>query len=166
MGDIVVFGRDDRKVSGGVGAIVPGAGGVAGGYKSDNKAVVVLDYRIVDVETSEVVATGEARGESKRTSQGFGAGLLVGMVGGGAAVNMNSSNFAETIIGEANGGRREQIGRADPDQNLSGGATDRTDDLDARVADVSGNSITINAGCNGGIAGRPGLHDLPQGQGD
>src|SRR6185369_3011470 len=37
MGDIVVFGRDDRKVSGVAGAIVPGAGGVAGGYKSDSK---------------------------------------------------------------------------------------------------------------------------------
>src|SRR5258708_22978575 len=48
MGDIVVFGRDDRKTSGGIGAIVPGAGGVAGGYKGDAKAVVVLDYRIVD----------------------------------------------------------------------------------------------------------------------
>src|SRR5512141_1351555 len=47
MGDIVVFGRDDRKKSGAVGAIVPGAGGVAGGYKADAKAVVVLDYRIV-----------------------------------------------------------------------------------------------------------------------
>src|SRR4029077_2429596 len=44
MGDIVVFGRDDRKVGGAVGAIVPGAGGIAGGYKSDNKAVVVLNY--------------------------------------------------------------------------------------------------------------------------
>ena len=38
-------------------------------------AVVVLDYRIVDVETSEVIASGEARGESKRTSAGGGAGF-------------------------------------------------------------------------------------------
>ena len=101
LGDIVVFGRDDRKVSGGVGAIVPAAGGIIGGSKSDNKAVVVLDYRIVDVETSEVVATGEARGESKRTSKGFGAALLAGGVFAGGAVNMTSSNFGETIIGEA-----------------------------------------------------------------
>ena len=63
--------------------------------------MVVLDYRIVDVETSEIVATGEARGESKRTSKGFGAALLAGGVFAGGAVNMNSSNFAETIIGEA-----------------------------------------------------------------
>src|ERR1700691_3774051 len=78
MGDIVVFGRDDRKVGGVAGAAVPGAGAIVGGFKTDSKAVVVLDYRIVDVETSEVVATGEARGESKRTSKGFGAALLAG----------------------------------------------------------------------------------------
>src|SRR6476620_11061030 len=97
MGDIVVFGRDDRKVSGAAGAIVPGAGGVAGGYKSDSKAVVVLAYRMVDTETNEVVASGEARGESKRTSKGFGAAMFAGGVLGGGGINMASSNFGETI---------------------------------------------------------------------
>src|SRR5580704_6376872 len=49
MGDIVVFGRDDRRTSAGVGAGVFGAGGGAiGGSKGEYKAVVVLDYRIVD----------------------------------------------------------------------------------------------------------------------
>jgi curli biogenesis system outer membrane secretion channel CsgG len=151
MGDIVVFGRDDRKVSGGVGAIVPGAGGVAGGYKADGKAVVVLDYRIVDVETSEVIASGEARGESKRTSKGFGAGLLVGLVGVGGAVDMSSSNFGETIIGEATMDAVNKLSEQIKTVSLSGGAGDRTDDLDARVADVSGNVITINAGSAAGL---------------
>src|SRR5579871_1731455 len=53
MGDIVVFGRDDRRVGAGVGAGVFGAGGGAiGGSKGEFKAVVVLDYRIIDEETS------------------------------------------------------------------------------------------------------------------
>ena len=151
MGDIVVFGRDDRKASAGVGAIVGGAGGVAGGYKADGKAVVVLDYRIVDVETSEVIQSGEARGESKRTSKGFGAGLLVGMVGVGGAVDMSSSNFAETIIGEATMDAVNKLAQQVNTLPLNGGAGDRTADLDARVADVSGNSITINAGAAAGL---------------
>src|SRR6202171_6230774 len=47
MCDIVVFGRDDRKTSAGVGVGVFGAGGGAiGGSKGEFKAVVVLDYRI------------------------------------------------------------------------------------------------------------------------
>jgi curli biogenesis system outer membrane secretion channel CsgG len=151
LGDIVVFGRDDRKVSGGLGVAVPGAGGIIGGSKSDNKAVVVLDFRIVDVETSEVVATGEARGESKRTSKGFGAALLAGGVFAGGAVNMTSSNFGETIIGEATMDAVNKLAEQVKTGSLQGGATDRTDDLDARVADVSGNSITINAGSAAGL---------------
>ena len=101
-GDIVVFGRDDRKTSAGVGAGVFGAGGGAiGGSKGEYKAVVVLDYRIIDEETSEIVGTGEARGESKRTSKSFGAAMFAGGVVAGGGFNMTSSNFGETIIGEA-----------------------------------------------------------------
>jgi curli biogenesis system outer membrane secretion channel CsgG len=151
MGDIVVFGRDDRRLGGGIGAVAPGGGGVAGGYKSEGKAVVVLDYRIVDIETSEVIASGEARGESKRTSKGFGAGLLVGMVGVGGAVDMSSSNFSETIIGEATMDAVNKLSEQIKTVALTGGAGDRTADLDARVADVSGNSITINAGSAAGL---------------
>jgi curli biogenesis system outer membrane secretion channel CsgG len=151
MGDIVVFGRDDRRKSGVAGAIVPGAGGIAGGYRSDNKAVVVLDYRIVDVETSEVVATGEARGESKRSSSGFGAALIAGMVGAGGAVNMTSSNFADTIIGEATMDAVDKLAQQIRTVNISGGAADRSLDVDARIADVSGSIITINAGLGAGL---------------
>ncbi len=152
MGDIVVFGRDDRRTSAGAGAIVGGAGGAAGGYKGDAKAVVVLDYRIVDTETSEVVASGEARGESKRTSKGFGAGMFVGGVGVGGGFNMTSSNFAETIIGEATMDAVDKLAVDINMRNLNGGAEGRENDLDARVADVSGNSITINAGSGAGLA--------------
>jgi curli biogenesis system outer membrane secretion channel CsgG len=152
MGDIVVFGRDDRRTSAGAGAIVGGAGGAAGGYKGDAKAVVVLDYRIVDTETSEVVASGEARGESKRTSKGFGAGMFAGGVGVGGGFNMTSSNFAETIIGEATMDAVDKLAVDINMRNLNGGAEGRENDLDARVADVSGNSITINAGTAAGLA--------------
>jgi curli biogenesis system outer membrane secretion channel CsgG len=151
MGDIVVFGRDDRRVGGGVGAAVPGAGGVIGGYKSDNKAVVVLDFRLVDAETSEVIATGEARGESKRTSKGFGAAMFAGGVAAGGAVNMTSSNFGETIIGEATMDAVNKLSEQLKTVNLQGGASDRTDDLDARVADFSGGTLTINAGSAAGL---------------
>jgi curli biogenesis system outer membrane secretion channel CsgG len=151
MGDIVVFGRDDRRVGGGVGAVVPGAGGAVGGYHSTNKAVVVLDYRIVDVETSEVIASGEARGESKRSSGGFGAALISGWTGAGGRFDMTSSNFGETIIGEATMEAVDKLALQIRTVNLSGGAGDKSADLDARVADVSGNSITINAGESAGL---------------
>ncbi len=151
MGDIVVFGRDDRHVGGAAGGGTFGAAAAIGGYKNDNKAVVVLDFRLVDVETSEVVATGEARGESKRSSKGFGAAFLAGGVFGGGAINMNSANFAETIIGEATMDAVNKLAEQLHSANLSGGASDRTLELDARVADVMGPSITINAGTAAGL---------------
>ena len=152
MGDIVVFGRDDRRTSAGVGAGVFGAGGGAiGGSKGDFKAVVVLDYRIVDEETSEVVGSGEARGESKRTSKGFGAAMFAGGVFAGGGINMTSSNFGETIIGEATMDAVNQLAANINSANLTGGAEGRENDLDAKVADVSGASITINAGTAAGL---------------
>ena len=151
MGDIVVFGRDDRKTSAGLGVGVGGAGGAIGGSKGDFKAVVVLDYRIVDEETSEVVGSGEARGESKRTSKGFGAAMFVGGVGVGGGYSMTSSNFGETIIGEATMDAVNKLAENINSANLNGGAEGRENDLDARVADVNGNSITINAGNAAGL---------------
>ena len=152
MGDIVVFGRDDRKVGGAVGAIVPGAGGVAGGSKSDAKAVVVIDYRLVDAETSEVIGTGEARGESKRTSKGFGAAMFAGGVLAGGSINMASSNFAETIIGEATMDAVNKLSQQISAGPTTGSAGSRENDLDAMDADVDGANLTINAGTAAGLA--------------
>jgi curli biogenesis system outer membrane secretion channel CsgG len=150
-GDIVVFGRDDRHVGGAIGGGTYGAAAGIGGYKNTDKAVVVLNYRLIDVETSEIVATGEARGESKRTSKGFGAGLWAGGVLAGGSINMGSSNFAETIIGEATIDAVNKLAAQLNASTLQGGADARELDLDARVADVSGNSITINAGAAAGL---------------
>jgi curli biogenesis system outer membrane secretion channel CsgG len=145
-GDIVVFGRDDRHVGGAVGGGTWGAAAGVGGYKNTDKAVVVLNYRLIDVETSEILSTGEARGESKRSSKGFGAGLWAGGVLAGGNLNMTSSNFGETIIGEATMDAVNKL--AAP---IEGGADSRENDLDARVADVTGNNITINAGSAAGL---------------
>ncbi len=151
MGDIVVFGRDDRRNGGGGGVVVGGVGVGGGGYKATDKAVVVLDYRIVDTETSEVVLSGEARGESKRTSKGGGGGFFVGGIGAGGGFNMTSSNFAETIIGEATMDAVDKLAMDVNSKALTGGAESRENDLDARVADVNGSSITINAGNAAGL---------------
>jgi curli biogenesis system outer membrane secretion channel CsgG len=152
LGDIVVFGRDDRKTSAGVGIGVGGVGVGVGGSKGEAKAVVVIDYRLVDAETSEVINTGEARGESKRTSKSFGAGMFAGGVIAGGGLNMSTSNFAETIIGEAVLDCINKLSQQIAAAPTTGGAGGRENDLDAIVADVEGNSITINAGASAGLA--------------
>jgi len=153
MGDIVVFGRDDRRRSGAAGVGVLGVGGAVGGYKQEDKAVVVLNFRLADTETSEIVLTGEARGESKRVSKGAGGFFFGGAFGAGGAVDMRSSNFAETIIGEATIDAVNQLcAQLNGQANPGGLANSRTDDLDARVADFSNGSLIINAGANAGLA--------------
>ena len=68
-GDIVIFGRDDKKKQVKGGGLIGGViGGVANMNKED-KAVVAIDYRLIDAETSEIIATGEAKGESEAQEQ-------------------------------------------------------------------------------------------------
>jgi curli biogenesis system outer membrane secretion channel CsgG len=104
MGDVVIFGQDDTARRRGVGAIIgrvsPSAGAVATMERSE-KAVVGINLRIVDAGTGEVIETAEARGESSRSSKDY-AGLLGGKGAAvGGASGMTSSNFQQTIIGEA-----------------------------------------------------------------
>ena len=102
LGDIVIFGRDDVVKKKGFGMAVFGA--VAGGWaqlNKEEKAVVAINFRSVDAETGEVIETGEARGESSRKSKDWGAVLGTPAAAGGAGASMQSSNFEETIIGEA-----------------------------------------------------------------
>ncbi|MEO5922760.1 MAG: CsgG/HfaB family protein [Bryobacteraceae bacterium] len=151
MGDIVTFGRDDQKKGGSLAGIGGGILGRVGASKNTNKAVVTLNYRIVNTETSEVIASGEATGESKRTSTSIG-GFMGGWRGaGGGNIDMGSSNFAETIIGEAVTSAVDQLvvdlaGKID---TITSSMPKNT--IEARVAVASATSLTINAGSAGGV---------------
>lgn len=110
-GDITIFGRDDKTKTkgGGAGGIFSKwRGGGIGGFgltEKEEKAVVAIEFRIVDAETSEVLLTANARGESERKSKSLGLGGLGigtgGAAGGGFQNAMTSSGFAKTILGEA-----------------------------------------------------------------
>jgi len=152
MGDIVAFGRDDRRSGAFGGASVRGTGGVGGAYKGTGKAVVVLNYRLVDNESSEIVATGEARGESKRESRGGMAGMWTGGVLVVGGISSNASNFNETIIGEAVMDAVDKLAASLNEQGATVGGTSKEIELDALVADLTGGSMTINAGSSSGVA--------------
>ena len=148
-GDIVVFGRDDKKTNIGGGGFARGPFAGIHVKKEEDKAVVVIDYRLVDAETSEVIATGEARGESIRKSSGFGGvgGSWGG--GGGGGIDMTSSNFGATIIGEATQDCVNKLGDILSQQATSMKKAVR--EVETRVADVSGGSMVIAAGANDGV---------------
>jgi len=155
MGDIVAFGRDDRNKTVGVGAAtsrIPKVGGMLGGVRigrKEEKAVVVIAYRIVDAETSEVIESGEARGESKRESKGMGGLFGAGGTIAGANVDMTSSNFAQTIIGEAVISACDQL--AEKMNTKIPTLPAKSSDIEGRVADVTGMQLTLAIGSNDGV---------------
>jgi len=151
MGDIVTFGRDDVKKQKGLGGAL--LGHFAGGWaqlKKEEKAVVVINFRIVDAETSEVIETGEARGESSRTSKNWGAVLGTPGAVGGAGASMESSNFAETIIGEATSNAvdklAEELNRRIP------ALPAKQMDIEGRVAKIVGDgTLYLSVGAVDGV---------------
>jgi curli biogenesis system outer membrane secretion channel CsgG len=159
LGDIVVFGRDDKKNGAAAGGATGLLGsrfgrigqvaGAAGSFSKEEKAVVTIDYRLVDSETTELIASGEAKGESSRKSKNWGAflGGPAGAAGGG--VDMTSSNFQQTIIGEA---VMDCINKLAEDLNgKAAGLAPKKVEIDAMVAAVSGKTVYLNVGANDGI---------------
>jgi curli biogenesis system outer membrane secretion channel CsgG len=155
MGDIVVFGRDDRDKRIGVGGITNRLGGIGraiGGLKigsKEEKAVIVINYRLVDAETGEIMDSGEARGESSRKGKGLGGmfGISSTLIGG--SVDMKSSNFAQTIIGEATIAACDKL--AESMNAKIPNLPKKQVDVEARVSDLSGSVLTLAAGSNDGV---------------
>ena len=103
VGSITQFGRDDKKTNVGGGALggITGRFGVGGVSKSESKAVVAVTARMINTDTAEILASATGRGESQRSGTGLiGAGGSSAGLGGGA-LDMASSNFGQTILGEA-----------------------------------------------------------------
>ncbi len=104
IGSITQFGRDDKSVGVGGGALgnVTGRFGLGGVKKSEANAVVQITARMIDTSTAEILASCTAKGESTRKGASLigAGGSTVGPEAGGG-IDMKSSNFGATIIGEA-----------------------------------------------------------------
>ena len=151
IGSITQFGRDDQHTNigaggfGGYGSRM-GIGGV-GTHKA--KAVVGITARLVNTTTGEILAAVTGTGESSRSGTsliGAGAG---GGSGGGAALDMGSSNFGQTILGEA---VKAAVGdTATQLDNKAGNLPTVKVSVSGLVADVSGNTLIINVGSKTGL---------------
>jgi len=149
VGSITTFGNDTKTT--GVGGGGGGIGGFGlGGFKhKKSKAVVALNARIVDIDTGEILGVAEGKGESSRESTSMlgGGGNWSGF--GGGNVDFGSSDFQNTIIGEATKAAVEQ---------MSSGVIADKDKLQVRqimvsglVAAVDGGQIVLNVGTKAGV---------------
>src|ERR1035441_3350595 len=101
VGSITQFGNETKKTN------LGGSGGNWGGYglggigHSKSNANVGIDARLINVDTGEILAVAEGKGTSSRSSTSLlgGGGNWHGFGAGNA--DFGSSDFQNTIIGEA-----------------------------------------------------------------
>jgi len=110
---------------------------------------VAVTARMIDTDTAEILGVAEGKGQSARASTNLlGGGGNWGGFGGGNA-DFGSSNFQNTIIGEA-------VKKAvdDLSTNLVSNApkiTGHTITVEGVVAAVEGNQIILNVGGKAGV---------------
>jgi curli biogenesis system outer membrane secretion channel CsgG len=149
IGSITQFGRDDKKLGVGGAGVHVGGIGIGGFGKKSAKAVVQIDARIVSTTTAEILGVATGHGESKRSGLTLAGGLAIGGTGGAGVLDMGSSNFANTIIGEAT---RLAVDSLTGQLAASAGGIQETKvEIRALVADVSGGEVTINVGTGAGV---------------
>ena len=149
IGSITQFGRDDKKLGVGGAGVHVGGIGIGGFGKKSAKAVVQIDARIVSTTTAEILGVATGHGESKRSGLTLAGGLAIGGTGGAGVLDMGSSNFANTIIGEAT--RLAVDSLTGQLAAAAGGIQETKVEIRALVADVSGGEVTINVGTGAGV---------------
>jgi hypothetical protein len=117
--------------------------------KNDSKAVVAVTAKLVDVNTAEILAVVTGTGESKRGGFAVGGGGGGWSGGGGGAVDMGSSNFANTILGEAVRAAVDNTGQQLDDKAQS--LPTVKVQISGLVADVAGNTLVLNVGSKSGV---------------
>jgi curli biogenesis system outer membrane secretion channel CsgG len=151
MGSITQFGRDDKTqgISGGALGGLTGRFGVGNVGKKQAKAVVGISARMVNTGTGEILAAVEGKGESKRSGVLLGGASGSDSGAGGGGYNMSSSNFANTILGEAVGQAVTDVVKQLDDKASS--LPTLAVQIAGLVADVSGNTLILNVGSKAGV---------------
>ena len=149
VGSITQFGNETKNMNlGGAGGALGGFGLGGFGHKK-SKAIVAVTARMVDIDTAEILAVAEGKGESQRESTSLlgGGGNWHGFGGGNA--DFGSSDFQQTILGEAVKAAVEQTSSgviAGKDKLVT-----RTVVVDGLIAAVDGGQIVLNVGGKAGL---------------
>ncbi len=149
VGSITQFGNETKNT--GLGGAGGGLGGFGmGGFKHKNsKAVVGIDARLVDIDTGEILGVANGKGESARSSTSLlgGGGNWHGFGAGNA--DFGSSDFQQTIIGEA-----VKLAVDDMTKGLVTANTKlavRVVKVEGLIAFVDSGKVVLNVGSNSGL---------------
>ncbi len=148
-GSITEFGNETKKTNIGGGGGGWRGFGVGGIGHSNSKANVAITARIINIDTGEILVAADGQGQSSRASTSLlgGGGNWHGWGGGNA--DFGSSDFQQTIIGEATKAAVDQL-----TTNLVADASRvgvRTVVVEGVVAAVDGGQVILNVGGNAGV---------------
>jgi curli biogenesis system outer membrane secretion channel CsgG len=149
IGSITEFGNETKKTNLGGGGGNWGGYGLGGIGHSKSNANVGIDARLVNVDTGEILAVAEGKGQSSRSSTSLlgGGGNWHGFGAGNA--DFGSSDFQNTIIGEAT---KLAVDKLTVDLvSDSSRVSVRTITVDGLVAAVDGGQIVLNVGSRAGV---------------
>ena len=149
VGSITQFGNETKKTNIGGGGGGFGGLGIGGFGHKKSKAIVALDARLVDIDTAEILGVAEGKGESSRESTSLlGGGSNWHGFGGGNA-DFGSSDFQNTVIGEAVKAATEQLSSEVIADNTK--LVTRTIVVEGLVAAVDSGQIILNVGAKAGV---------------
>jgi curli biogenesis system outer membrane secretion channel CsgG len=149
IGSITEFGNETKNTGAGGGGGGFGGFGLGGFKHSNSKANVALNARLVDIDTGEILGVAEGKGQSARSSTSMlgGGGHWGGFGAGG--VNFGSSDFQNTIIGEAVKAATDQLSTEVIADNTK--LVTRTIKVEGVLASVDGGQIVLNVGGKAGV---------------
>jgi len=150
VGSITQFGRDDKTTTVGATALgnVTNRFGIGGLQKRADRAMVGITARLVDAGTGEILAVAEGKGTSTRSGTSLLGGGGAGAAGRGS-YDMSSSNFGQTLLGEA--ANQAIANLASQLQMSAQQLPTRTVAIEGLVADVSGKTVILNVGTKAGV---------------
>jgi len=149
VGSITQFGRDDQHTNVGGGGYGLGKFGIGGVGEHKSKAVVAITARVVNVSTGEILSSVQGMGESSRSGTSLLGGGGGWSGGGGGSLDMGSSNFANTILGEATHKAVDDVGTKLDDEATK--IPERILTISGLVADATGNTLILNVGKKAGV---------------
>jgi curli biogenesis system outer membrane secretion channel CsgG len=149
VGTITEFGNETKKTGLGGGGGNWGGFGLGGIGHSNSKANVAITARVINIDTGEIMAVADGSGQSSRSSTSMlgGGGNWHGFGGGNA--DFGSSDFQQTIIGEATKNAVLQLSTNLDTQ--SGKVPTRTIVVEGVVAAVDSGQIILNVGTKAGV---------------
>ena len=148
VGNITQFGNDTKNQ--GVGGGGGGFGGFGlGGFKhKESKAIVTLDARIVDIDTAEILAVADGKGESPQQHLADGRRRQL------ARLRRRRRGFRQQRLPEHHHRRGHQAGGRPDEHGVIAGApklSARKINVEGVVAFVEMGKVVLNVGSKAGV---------------